>query len=173
MQNAKISKTDLLKTTLELYFEYNKQKDVFRSGIDIITSILGGVVYYNKNENVISKLDDDIFFNTNIYAVYTGHKTTTDDAVGVAKKTKAYYDVLAKIGKITDKTTLAILHNKKNEFYSLIKENQTQLERLNLVDNDTKSILEFCKKQNLPAKISGSGLGDCVVVFGKYKNNDK
>ena len=166
-ENPKLTKTELLKKTLELYFEYQNKNHKIGSGVDIITSILGGVVYYNKSKNMISKLDCGFFENITCNAVYTGHKTQTKEAFDVVKKTLNYQDVLAKVGKITDKTTLSVLHNKKSDFYDLIKNNQEQLTKLGLVDKETKEILEMCKKQNLPAKISGSGLGDCVLVFGK------
>ena len=167
LENPNLTKTELLKKTLEIYFEYQNKNNKIGSGVDIITSILGGVVYYNKNKNVISKLDAGFFENITCNAVYTGHKTQTKEAFEVVKKTSNYQDILAKIGKITDKIALSVLHNKKSDFYDLIKDNQEQLTKLGLVDKATKKILEMCKKQNLPAKISGSGLGDCVLVFGK------
>ena len=47
----------------------------------------------------------------------------------------------------------------------LIKKNQSLLQELWLVDNDIEDILHQCERQNVVAKISGSGLGDCVIAF--------
>ncbi len=167
LMDKSLTKTELLKKTLALYFEYTGKKKIKSSGVDVITSVLGGAVYYNKSKNIISKLSAEFFDKTNIEAVYTGHKTQTAKTIEVVEKNNHYKDVFYKIGKITNKIVLSVLHNKKSDFYNLIKENQEQLTKLGLVDKDTQNILDLCKKQNFPAKISGSGLGDCVVVFGK------
>ena len=48
---------------------------------------------------------------------------------------------------------------------------QEYLEKLGLCDFETNEILTMCKKHNHTAKISGSGLGDCVIVFDKVETD--
>ena len=59
---------------------------------------------------------------------------------------------------------------KIGEITTLLKKNQLLLKKLNLTDDNIEHIITCCEQQNIPAKISGSGLGDCVIAFTTKKN---
>ena len=77
-----------------------------------------------------------------------------------------YTDLIYKqIGDIVDELKMAIQKHNNEEIYDLLKKNQLLLQKLNLVNDDIEDILHQCERQNVVAKISGSGLGDCVIAF--------
>ena len=178
--NYNPSKYELANEILQLYKDFlkvqNRQK--YHSGIDIMTSIFGGVVYFEPKTNKIINLPNDLFKQFNgITAIYTGHKTDTDDAYKVAEKTKNKNEIYEKMGTLTQKIYEQIVYGDKEKFEKYIVKNHEYLEKLGLCDDETNEILKMCKQHNHSAKISGSGLGDCVLVFDKvetdkYKTTD-
>ena len=171
LNNQKLSKSQLFKKTLNLYFEYNKNNSFKPSGVDLATSILGGIICYFPNKKKAIDLNNKIFKNYNFFAIWTGHKTSTETAKHIADSVKNSNYIYAKIGKIVTEI-FQILKEKKapkniSFMFDKLLENQTFLEQLNLADNDTKNIIKQCNKQNVVAKISGSGLGDCVIAICK------
>ena len=174
------SKYELANEIFLLYKDFLKEKkqQKYHSGIDIITSIFGGVVYFEPKINKIILLPNDLFKQFNgITAIYTGHKTDTDDAYKVADKTTNKDEIYEKMGTLTQKIYEQIVYGDKEKFEKYIVKNQEYLEKLGLCDDETNEILKMCKQHNHSAKISGSGLGDCVLVFDKvetdkYKTTD-
>ena len=60
------------------------------------------------------------------------------------------------------------------ELLTKLSENEALLERLNLDNKDVIKILNQCKRQHVVAKMSGSGLGDCILALmdKNSKNTD-
>lgn len=171
LNGKKLSKSLLLKKTLNLYFEYNKNNSFKPSGVDLATSIFGGIICYFPDKKKVIDLNNKIFKNYNFFAIWTGHKTSTEVAKNIADRVKNSNYIYAKIGKTVTEIFQILKEKKASKNISFIfdklLENQTFLERLNLADRDTKNIIKQCNKQNVVAKISGSGLGDCVIAICK------
>ena len=106
-----------------------------------------------------------------ITAIYTGHKTPTKETFDIANAVENCKTIYEKIGFLTEKIYLSIVDMDKDAFAEYISRNQECLQQLNLCDTDINDIIEMCKKKHHIAKLSGSGLGDCVIVFDKIKTD--
>lgn len=154
---------------LELYKKYNllhnNNNGIFvPSGVDVATSFFGGIIYFSPNNYCVEKINTDFFIN-HITAIHTGKRTSITNVISVINENK-YTDLIYKqIGDIVDELKIAIQKHNNEEIYDLLKKNQLLLQKLNLVDDDIEDILHQCERQNVVAKISGSGLGDCVIAF--------
>ena len=62
---------------------------------------------------------------------------------------------------------------KRRKMFSLLRKNQKMLHKLGLSNITISRIISQCKKKKIIAKISGSGLGDCVLALGKIDIKDK
>ena len=174
LNNNNLTKQRLLQKTLELYFEYHDNATFKPSGIDIATSISGGIIYYFPSKQIVENLPIELINEYRFFAIYTGHKTNTFDAKNIADKVSNCNEIYKEIGKIVDNIYAYLKNNKRLKqltFLDYLQKNQLLLEKLNLCDNDINNIMQQCKKQNICAKISGSGLGDCVIAICE-KNKD-
>ena len=170
------SKIKLLFYILDLYREFNKLRNksaIQPSGIDIVASVLGGVAYFYPKKKVVEKLDFGLLKNTKLTAIFTGQRTNKKlvrDVIFYAKHRKRIYK---KIGKIVKKVRKAIIKKKRRKMFSLLRKNQKMLHKLGMSNITISRIISQCKKKKIIAKISGSGLGDCVLALGKIDINDK
>ena len=177
LNNENLSLNDLLKQTLKLYFEFHKNKQ-YQSGIDVITSIRGGVIYYNPKTKNVRNINYDFLKKLNISAIYSGYKTPTIETIKIANKVKNSKKIYSEISEITKKILYEIEKEKDfKKFQHYIKLNNECLRKLNLCGNDENNILTQCDKNDICAKISGSGLGDYIISFStkdfKIKKYDK
>jgi len=168
LNNKSLTKEKLLKTTLDMHFLYQKKNIRYSSGIDIITNIVGGIVYYNPDKKIIKNLSNKIFEKYKIFAIWTGHKTSTTVTADIANNINDCKKIYKEIGIIVEEIYQLFSSNNNLNFLSInskLYKNQILLEKLNLIDNDIVNIIEQCRKQNVIAKISGSGLGDCIIAI--------
>ena len=61
----------------------------------------------------------------------------------------------------------AIVQSQPEKLAPLISEHQMLMANMSLNNEGIESILADCKKDQSIAKISGSGLGDCVIILNK------
>ena len=191
---AKIKKM-LFKKTIKLYEKYYHKNNYLPSGIDVATSIFGGAVWFRKSKTFfgfkykIRHLPLLLLKTLSIKAIFCGQRATTADAVKMANSVKNCKNIYRKIGHIVKKCATIIWHyNKQNntnskqkninsimqqQLLTKLTKNETLLEKLNLADADTNNILQQCKKQNIVAKISGSGLGDCILALIDKNSKNK
>ena len=153
---------------LDLYKAYNSKYNnngIFTpSGIDIATSFFGGVICFSPTNYFVEKINPD-WIMSGITAIYTGKRTSIKHVISVINENKCTDVIYKQIGDIVDELKIAIQKHNNEEIYDLLKKNQLLLQKLNLVDDDIEDILHQCERQNVVAKISGSGLGDCVIAF--------
>ena len=187
LNNGKRQKKTLLKKTIQFQQDYvvwlreYSNKNMFMpSGVDLATSIYGGTILFNGKSKQASPFPADLIKKTGVFAIYSGHKTSTDDTIeriSRNKKVLEYYknidNIVEKISSNMNEFNTENSEKALNEFYKNISLNQNILEILNLADSDINNIITACKKDNVSAKISGSGLGDCVIVFAKFKDIKK
>ena len=153
---------------LDLYKTYNSKYNnngtFMPSGIDIATSFFGGIIYFSPTNYFVEQINTD-WIMSGITAIYTGKRTSITNVISVINENKYANLIYKQIGDIVDELKMAIQKHNNKEIDDLIKKNQALLQKLKLVNDDIENILHQCEKQNVVAKISGSGLGDCVIAF--------
>ena len=161
---------------LHLYKAYNSQYNnnhIFQpSGIDIATSFFGGMIYFSPTNYFVENINANWIMH-GITAIYTGKRTSMKNIISVINENKCTDVIYKQIGDIVNELKIAIQKYDNAKINKLIKKNQSLLQELKLVNNDIENILHQCERQSIVAKISGSGLGDCVIAFnGDIKVKD-
>ncbi len=144
------------------------------SGADIAASVFGGVICYQMDPLKIERIE----CNLPISLVYVGYKTPT---VEVVKKVNVlqenqperFEELFKGIGDCVERSCQAIKKLDWLKLGRIFLEHQKLQEALGVSDETISEVIyEACKlKTVLGAKISGSGLGDCVVVLGDLPKN--
>jgi mevalonate kinase len=140
------------------------------SGADVAASVFGGVIAYKMQPVAIKKIAASL----PLVVVYSGSKLATKKVIAkVEKSRKRSPQVFAKIFAAIDLCSKEAVKAIKNRNYphlgKLMDINYGLQEALG-VSNNILSDLVFklrSKKNIYGAKISGSGLGDCVIGLGK------
>lgn len=135
------------------------------SGADLAASILGGIICYRQQPFSWQKLD----FLFPITLVYAGYKTPTPEVIKIVETAASQSpEKFARIFNEIDEATLFATDALKNKdlkaFAQAFQANQALMVDMGVVDKTLLEIIELFKP--LPAKVSGSGLGDCVIGLG-------
>ena len=133
------------------------------SGADVVASVFGGVVAYRADPLKISPICEEF----PLTAVYSGSKIKTVDVIRHLEERRALnVDYFEKIFDRMDASVDEVI----NEFSTLgnmLMLNQKLMEEIGLCNSALAEIISIFKGLNLPAKISGSGLGDCAIGLGQ------
>lgn len=144
------------------------------SGADVAASVFGGVVAYQTQPLFAEK------FNTTqpLTALYSGYKTPTVDAV---KRVQAYFSahpnlfrtITNTIGQCAIEGIEQIRKENWTKFGEMMNIQQGLMESLGVSDLLLRDLVEDLRKQKdiYGAKISGAGLGDCVIGLGHQLSN--
>ncbi|MDB6096715.1 MAG: mvk [Francisellaceae bacterium] len=142
------------------------------SGLDAASSIYGGVILYHQNQGVIQekKLSQDF---PGMTVVYSGYKKPTVEVVHLVKERFKDNQVLLELGydfidSIIDKMWDDIEQNNWDSIGKLMDLNQGLLNGLRVSNAHLEYLLEVlrAKPSIYGAKISGAGLGDCIIGLG-------
>ncbi len=140
------------------------------SGADVAASVYGGIVGYQAQPLSVEKFTDV----HPLTVLYSGKKTPTVDVIKhVQDKFELYPDifrsVINSIGQCSFEGMQLARSSKWIEFGRVMDMQQGLMESLGVSDLLLRYMLEDLrsKKEITGAKISGSGLGDCVVGLGK------
>lgn len=146
------------------------------SGTDLAASLTGGVIYFqpglSKTATKILKLRQGFALTL----IYTGYKTPTAEVLAlVAKQWQSRPEQLAalyhQMGNCTQTAFNALQNQDMPGFYNSITHYQSLMDQLGVNDPTLSQLinaLNACKSIHA-AKISGSGLGDCVIGIGTLK----
>lgn len=144
------------------------------SGADIAASIYGGVIYFKNNPFQVEKITTDL----PICCVYSGNKLKTAHAIEQLQiRRQQQPDFFAAIEKNIAQLTIDAVPFIKNKNWPALGMifNQAQQAMISLgVSNDLlNTLIDKLGEQSsiFGAKISGSGLGDCVIGLGTFSNN--
>jgi len=145
------------------------------SGADVAACVMGGVVLYRMKPFIAEK-----FSCTHpITVVYSGSKTPTVEAIARVKKQFANFPQLFnQIFKTMNQCTLdgvkALRENDWRKLGAIFNIQQGLMESLGVSTAPIHEIINTLRQQStiLGAKISGSGLGDCVVALGASSVSD-
>jgi len=142
------------------------------SGADVATSLFAQTIAFRSEPLEIIPLQHE----PPLIAKYSGYKTATVDAIDqIAKKMQAdpnkYPKIYSAIGKCSQQAIIAINQADWPQVAVLMRENQRYLNDLGVNDATMQQLIDELQAQPdiLAAKISGSGLGDCVVGLCKHK----
>ncbi|NRB11373.1 MAG: mevalonate kinase [Rickettsiaceae bacterium] len=137
------------------------------SGTDLATSLYGGIIYYQPSSLYVEKLPCDI----DISVIFTGYKTPTAEVIerihnlsNIDNSTIWY-----KMGHSTELAKQALITSDNNQLQREIITQQQLLKKIGVSDDVIDEIVDIISidPNILAAKISGAGLGDCVIGFGK------
>lgn len=142
----------------------------FGSGADLAASVYGGCLEYSYSKRPRRIQEPDIF-----YLTYCGHKTPTSDVLAKLheKKLEGTLDTNAihELGRVSVEA-LALWDNMSHPDIRarLCQRHQEAMARLGLLDEALEKVCYELKVQGIDHKISGSGLGDCVLSWQKPVN---
>ena len=161
-----MTKKQLLAESLTILHAVTNNKG---SGYDLAASIYGGVIQYNANSRKVTPIASSLPINL----VYCGYKTKSHYVIDqvnekMADNRQFYAELFKKIGQIVASAQNAIKQNDQLYLGQLMYENQALLDRLGVNDTRLSEIYDVLRNQPsiLGAKISGAGLGDCLVALG-------
>ena len=133
------------------------------SGADVAASVFGGVVAYRANPLEIKPLKQTF----PLTAVYSGSKMKTADVIRYLEERRAlnadYFERIfdrmdASVGEVIDDFS---------QLGRMLILNQKLMEEMGLCNAKLAEIIKGFQTLEVPAKISGSGLGDCAIGLGK------
>lgn len=148
------------------------------SGTDLAASLSGGVIYFQpKTEHNRQVEIKKLSVSLPLILVYCGYKTPTAEVLKLVAQTwldrpKQLELLYRAMAQITRSAYKHLQENELDEFYQQIKLYQKQMQTLGVSDQILENIIQAlngCVSINA-AKISGSGLGDCVIGLGKLKH---
>lgn len=144
------------------------------SGADIAASILGGIVAYQTEPLSAEK----IAITHPITILYAGFKTPTAEAIKIvqtrfAKHSYLFRYLMQSIGQCAHDAVSAIRKQDWQTFGELMKIQQGLMEALGVNLPVLREMVDELQKQPtiVGAKISGSGLGDCVLGWGSVSEH--
>ncbi|MDX1797004.1 MAG: mevalonate kinase, partial [Hydrogenovibrio sp.] len=145
------------------------------SGTDLAASLAGGMILFNPKKQTISKIDKTLPLSL----IYSGYKTPTGE---VLQKVSSDWQTQPKLldelyhlmGSVTKKAFNSLQENNMEAFYHLINTYQGLMDALGVNDQTLSRIVYALRehKDIHASKISGSGLGDCVLGFGENSQDD-
>lgn len=146
------------------------------SGTDLAASLFGGMLYFQPkqaNRAASSNRFQSLNISLPIRLIYSGYKTPTAEVLElVARKwqdrPEELNNIYQKMGDITRNAFAALKANHLERFYLACNAYQLRMRELGVSDDTLEFLLNTLAQ--CPGiqtqKISGSGLGDCVLAVG-------
>lgn len=141
------------------------------SGADLAASLAGGLVYFSPTEQLIAPLPSPT--NLNMTLIYSGYKTPTPEVLQKVSqaweaKPQELTEIYQQMEQVTKSAYKSLSNQDLTSFYQTINDYQELMRQLGVSDSTLdKIIAENSNNHPYPAKISGSGLGDCVLSFNQ------
>lgn len=151
------------------------------SGTDLAASLTGGIVLFKPAKTstpaYIENLADTFLEKIPLSLIYCGYKTTTAEVLKhVAEQWQSEPEHLKRLynlmGETTKQAYQSIVKDRPEPFFALCEVYQDLMDALGVNDATLQTIIEqmrACKSIHA-SKISGSGLGDCVLGFGELES---
>ncbi len=138
------------------------------SGADVAASVFGGIVAYRMEPLLIEK-SDHLF---GIALLYTGYKTATPEVIRrvdarVSTDPEKYAALFKEMGRYSEDAWKAIKEKNWTLLGKLMRLHQYSQELLGTSDETCAQLLGLLNHhpQVMGSKISGSGLGDCLIAL--------
>jgi len=148
------------------------------SGTDLAASLSGGLIYFQpKNEQLKIPSIKKLNVSFPLILIYAGYKTPTAEVLAlVAKqwenKPHQLEMLYRSMAKVTRTAFIALSQTDNDAFYQACKDYQHLMTDLGVNDQTLESIIQAlngCAEIHA-AKISGSGLGDCILGIGALED---
>lgn len=140
------------------------------SGADAAASIYGGLIYYDPTLLHIKSQA----FPWPIFRYYLGYKTPTPEVFAkvqtqFANRQDKYQAILLSIAECVQLAWQAIANQDSKKFNEQIAYHQSLLQALGVCDESMQATITLLLKNPnvMSVKISGSGLGDCLIGVGE------
>lgn len=138
------------------------------SGADVAASVFGGILAYRTEPLFIEK-SDNLF---DIALLYTGYKTATPEVIRrvdarVSADPEKYAALFKEMGHYSEKAWKAINEKNWGLLGKMMQQHQEAQVMLGVCDETSTQFLSLLNQhpQVMSAKISGSGLGDCLLAL--------
>ena len=169
--NFKIEKTQIIQFS-------NEGEKFFHngipSGIDVTTSIEGGIIYFkniNEYDFLCNNNIDDVIYNK--MCIYLINSKIKRDGGNFIKKVnnfklnnnKKFYNIINKISQITEEIFNLSFSKNYNKFFNLININQTLLKELLISTEEIDKIIKILNEENFCGKITGAGGGGFILTL--------
>jgi mevalonate kinase len=149
------------------------------SGADVAASALGGIVKFQGNPLRAKKTLLSLAALQNaphLLLVYCGYKTLTplviaQVAEAAEQEPQRFAQLYEQMGACVETSEKALERENWRAFAQSMNQYQILMRALGVSDESTETIIRLAQKKSpldtlLGAKISGSGLGDCVLLLG-------
>jgi len=147
------------------------------SGTDLAASLSGGLILFqpgnSQHSTQIAELNPELAAKMPLSLIYSGYKTPTAEVLQrVSEKWKTQSDLQNQLyrvmGEVTRNAYEALQQDDMPSFYQLLEAYQGLMESLGVSDATLSQILYQMRDcSSIQAcKISGSGLGDCLLGLG-------
>ena len=134
------------------------------SGADLAASLHGGLVRYQ-----LGRGPERLPMPPALSLKYVGYKTPTGEVLAQVADAWEGRDVKALYARMGASSQAAIAAARARDWTAMsaaLDAYQALMEELGVSNTDLDKLVEEGRGQALAAKISGSGLGDCVLAFG-------
>lgn len=163
--NISLTKIDMVRIARTIV----RQVQGLGSGADVAACVFGGIVAYRAQSLSIEKLP----YYYPLTVIYSGSKTPTVEAIAhvnhfFATQPQLFKQVCQLLNTCSLQGKKAILNQDWSELGKIMNIQQGLMETLNVNTPKLSKIINSLRQSSfvLGAKISGSGLGDCVIGLG-------
>lgn len=144
------------------------------SGADLAAAVFGGIIFYRMQPFVLEKLN--AFYPLTV--VYSGTKLPTTKVIKIVEEKrqrhpKLFATIFELMGKSAQQAAEAIKQNRWQKVGELLNINQGLMDAIGVNNRVLAEIVYHLRREPeiLGAKISGSGLGDCVIGLGNIQQD--
>lgn len=145
------------------------------SGTDLAASLAGGIIYFQpQSDQFKDPIIKSVQCPLDLILIYCGYKTPTADvlekvAINWQDKPEQLAKLYQSMAESTQRAYQYITHRQMDSFYAECSQYQALMSQLGVNDDTLQSIISTLRncEHIKAAKISGSGLGDCVLGIGK------
>lgn len=146
------------------------------SAADLAASLYGGLVFLaaqdDNEQRVIESLPSTAYRALALGLVYSGYKTPTAEVLAWVVKhwqnrPNELHALYQRMGQISQQAYHALHHQAWSDFFNAATAYQQALVDLGVSDRVLNQLVELAKAQPKirAAKLSGSGLGDCMLAL--------
>lgn len=168
--DIKTSNSDLF----ELSYEVTRKASGITSGVDIAAAINGGTIYFHNGK--IERLRPP----KGLVIGFTGIKSSTSRIVAkvredMKKRGEIYERLYDEIADIVEKAREAIQNSDIRAIGALMNHNHsllrsTPISPLGVSSVELERLIRFSLRYSYGAKLSGAGMGDCMISLAKDEN---
>lgn len=169
--NLSENKIEIYQDALRVIHQVQKRG----SGADVAASVFGGVLAYQINPLLINELA----FIPDLCLFYSGSKTPTAEVLKIVAekfqhKENELKTIYQAIGFCAEQGITAIKNADWKKLGEVFNAQQLEMQKLGVMNEALHTLINKLKSisQLSGVKISGSGLGDCVVTLGDMQQHE-